>query len=75
MVSVDQIHPLLSEVMQTLSKVTNPEFEPRNKIRDWLVTLNMMRAVDELAEGQVRQLLFDLEATHVAFMRELKDGK
>ena len=36
--------------------------------------MNNMRASDELNEGQVRQLLFDLESSYNAFMRLLGGG-
>lgn len=33
----------------------------KTKIKDWLISLNQMKASDELDATQVRQLLFDLE--------------
>lgn len=36
-----------------------------------LITLNKMKASDEINEGQVRQLLFDLESSHTEFYRSL----
>ncbi|KAK9764425.1 Vacuolar protein-sorting-associated protein 28 [Basidiobolus ranarum] len=75
MVAVDQIHPWLSELMQSLSNVSSlpADFEGKVKIRDWLITLNKMKASDEINEEQVRQLLFDLENAHSAFYRSLSD--
>ena len=58
-VAVDQIHPQLSDLMQSLNKV-HPQ-EAKGKLKDWLITLNKMKAADELDEEQVRHLLFDLE--------------
>ncbi len=75
MIAVDQIHPLLSDLMQALNKIPSlpPDFEGKTKTRDWLIALNRMKASDELEESQVRQLLFDLEQSHSAFHRSLSE--
>ncbi|KAL4934524.1 S-adenosylmethionine-dependent methyltransferase [Aspergillus undulatus] len=61
MVSKDALHPLLSEVIQSVNKVTDVDFEDRGKIIQWLITLNQMRATEELGEEQARELAFDIE--------------
>ncbi|CAG8460979.1 2769_t:CDS:2 [Ambispora gerdemannii] len=73
--AVDDIHPMLSELMQSLNKVSSlpADFEGKAKLRNWLITLNSMKASDELNDEQVRQLLFDLENSHNAFYRSLSD--
>ena len=75
MFAVDQIHPVLGDLMQSLNKVTSlpADFEGKNKIRNWLISLNKMKASEELTEEQARQLMFDLETTHSAFYRSLAD--
>ena len=61
-VAVDQIHPQLSDLIQSIHRVSLPkEYEGKAKIRNWLIVLNKMKASDELSADQVRQLLFDLE--------------
>jgi len=77
MVAVDQIHPLLSDLMQSLNKVTSlpPDYAGKAKIRDWLIALNKLKASDEIKEEEVRQLLFDLEAAHTEFYRGLGGGR
>eukprot|EP00842_Homolaphlyctis_polyrhiza_P002164 jgi/Hompol1/2949/HPOL_003074-RA len=62
-VAVDQIHPQLSDLIQSLNRVqTLPkDYEGKIKIRNWLIALNKLKASDELSQDQVRQLLFDLE--------------
>ncbi|KAI9101127.1 vacuolar protein sorting-associated, partial [Phlyctochytrium arcticum] len=62
-VAVDQLHPLLSDLIQGLNKIGTlpPDYEGKAKIRDWLITLNKMKASDEMTQDQVRQLLFDLD--------------
>ncbi|KAJ2264471.1 Vacuolar protein-sorting-associated protein 28, partial [Coemansia sp. RSA 371] len=37
------------------------DFKWKPVFRDWLITLNQMKASDELDEGQVRQLMFEVE--------------
>src|SRR5215469_7497415 len=46
MVSKDALHPLLSEVIQSVNKVTDRDFDSRGKIIQWLITLNQMRATE-----------------------------
>ncbi|RHZ54174.1 hypothetical protein Glove_429g20 [Diversispora epigaea] len=73
MKAVDEIHPMLSDLMQSLNNVNTLPAEFEAKIRNWLITLNAMKASDEINESQVRQLLFDLENAHNAFYRSLSD--
>ncbi|CAG8460837.1 19132_t:CDS:2 [Cetraspora pellucida] len=73
MKAVDEIHPMLSDLMQSLNNVSSLPAEYEAKIRNWLITLNSMKAIDEINEEQVRQLLFDLENAHNAFYRSLSD--
>lgn len=74
LIAVDQIHPLLSDLMQSLNKVSlMGTFEGKSRIKEWLIILNKMKANDELGEDQVRQLLFDLENAHTSFYRCLSE--
>ena len=54
--SKDQLHPLLSELMGSLNTSMPKDFEGRGKIVQWLITLNQMRAADEVTDGQSRQV-------------------
>ena len=74
MMAVDQLHPLLSDLMTSLNKLSLPPNTGVNKtkIREWLVTLNKMRASDELNEEQGRQLLFDLDVAFTEFNNSLR---
>lgn len=71
MAAVDQIHPLLSDLLEAIGRVSSipQDFVGKEKVKSWLVTLNKMKASDELDQDQVRQLLFDLESAHNAFYR------
>lgn len=71
MVSKDALHPLLSEVIQSVNKVTDADFENRGKIIQWLITLNQMRATEELGEEQARELSFDIESAYQGFKATL----
>ena len=68
MVSKDSLHPLLSEVIQSVNAVTGGEdFEGRGKIVGWLIRLNGMRANEELGEEEARQLSFEMEGAYAGF--------
>ncbi|KAJ5422883.1 Vacuolar protein sorting-associated VPS28 [Penicillium cf. griseofulvum] len=71
MVSKDALHPLLSEVIQSVNKVTDIDFEDRGKIIQWLIALNQMRATEELSEDQARELAFDIEQAYQGFKATL----
>jgi ESCRT-I complex subunit VPS28 len=68
----DQLHPLLSDVIQSVNKVTDRDFENRGKIVQWLITLNQMRATDEISEDQSRELELDMNAAYQGFKATLK---
>ena len=69
--SKDALHPLLSEVIQTVNQVTTADFENRGKIISWLIRLNGMKATEELGEDEARQLIFDMEGAYAGFKATL----
>eukprot|EP00128_Syssomonas_multiformis_P003014 Colp12_sorted_trinity150504_noHs@11820 len=73
MYAVDQIHPYLNDLMESMNKLSSlpPTFEGKVKVKEWLTVLNKMKASDELSEEQVRQLSFDLESAYNAFHKSL----
>ncbi|KAI9876612.1 MAG: Vacuolar protein-sorting-associated protein 28 [Pleopsidium flavum] len=71
MLSKDSLHPLLSEVIQSVNKVTDHDFDNRGKIIQWLITLNQMRATEDLTEDQARELAFDMEQAYHGFKATL----
>lgn len=75
--AVDDIHPLLSDVMNSITKVPElpNEFPGLAKVQHWLKVLNDMRAADEIDDDQARQLVFDLESLYGSFMHWLKSKK
>lgn len=75
--AVDEIHPLITDVMSSLTKNTSlpSDFEGLLKMKGWLQKLNQMRAMDEIQEDEVRQLLFDLDSSYAAFHKHLQKMK
>jgi ESCRT-I complex subunit VPS28 len=61
--AVDQIQPLVQEIVASLSETAGlgQGFEGANRIRGWLGTFANMRANEELSEEQIRQLNFDID--------------
>lgn len=68
----DQLHPLLSDVIQSVNRITTGDFDARAKIVQWLITLNQMKATEELGEDQARELELDMNAAYQGFKATLK---
>lgn len=75
LVAVDQLCPLLSDLLQSMQRIQNlpPNFEPKDKVKDWYSKLYQKPANYELPESDVRQLLYELDASYNAFIRTLKN--
>lgn len=71
MLSKDSLHPLLSEVIQSVNHVTTADFDDRGKIISWLIRLNGMKATEELGDEEARQLAFDMEGAYAGFKATL----
>lgn len=69
--AVDQLQPLLNDLVDALHRTSLPEFDGKVKLKNWLIKLNQMNASDELEENQIRQLLFDLESAYSTFHKLL----
>jgi len=67
MLSKDTLHPILVETIQAVNKVTDQDFENKGKIVQWLITLNQMRAAEELSPEQARELQFDMNQAYDGF--------
>jgi ESCRT-I complex subunit VPS28 len=68
----DQLHPLLSDVIQSVNKVTDRDFEGRGKIVQWLIALNQMKATEEISEDQSRELEMEMNTAYQGFKATLK---
>ncbi|MCJ1281085.1 Vacuolar protein-sorting-associated protein 28 [Xylographa opegraphella] len=69
----DQLHPLLSEVIQSVNKVVDGDFDGRGNIIKWLIRLNGMRAGENLGEEETRECAFELEGAYAGFKARLGD--
>lgn len=72
MLSKDTLHPILVEIIQSVNKVTGRDFENKGKIVQWLITLNQMRAAEDLSAEQAREFQFDLNAAYDGFKATLE---
>ncbi|CAD0027338.1 unnamed protein product, partial [Aureobasidium pullulans] len=71
MLSKDTLHPILVETIQAVNKVTDRDFENKAKIVQWLITLNQMRAAQDLSDEQARELQFDMNLAYDGFKATL----
>jgi ESCRT-I complex subunit VPS28 len=55
-----------------VNKVTDKDFENRGKIVQWLITLNQMKASEELSEQQARELDMDIQQAYQGFRQTLQ---
>ncbi|XP_015608546.1 uncharacterized protein LOC107274201 isoform X2 [Cephus cinctus] len=74
--AMDELHPDLRDLMDTMNRLSilPSDFDGKQKVAEWLQTLNNMSASDELSETQVRQLIFDLETSYNAFNKILHNS-
>ncbi|XP_024400197.1 vacuolar protein sorting-associated protein 28 homolog 2 [Physcomitrium patens] len=73
MLAVDQVHPMMSDLILALSKVPqlSPDFVGKVRVKEWIARLNKMGASEELTQDQARQLSFDLEMSYNGFIQSL----
>lgn len=73
MVTVDQVHPLLSDLFSSLNKLTilPSNFEGKTKMKEWIARLSKMGAAEELTQQHARQLNFDLDSSYNSFLEAL----
>ncbi|GJE90759.1 vacuolar protein sorting-associated protein 28 [Phanerochaete sordida] len=68
----DQLHPILQELVTGYARFKgSKDWEGRSKLVAWLITLNGMKASEELTNEQIRQLSFDIEHAYNEFFRSL----
>ncbi|XP_076766737.1 vacuolar protein sorting 28 [Xylocopa sonorina] len=74
--AMDQLHPDLRDLMDIMNRLSilPSDFDGKEKVAEWLQTLNNMSASDELSDTQVRQLIFDLETSYNAFTKILHNA-
>lgn len=74
--AMDKLHPDLRDLVDTMNSLSilPSDFEGKQKVAEWLQTLNNMSASDELSDTQVRQLIFDLETSYNGFNKILHNS-
>jgi len=72
----DQLHPMLQELVTGYARFKgSKDWEGRSRMVSWLITLNGMKASEELTDEQSRQLIFDVEHAYAEFFRSLGGDK
>ncbi|KAF9465299.1 vacuolar protein sorting-associated protein 28 [Collybia nuda] len=72
----DQLHPILQDLVTGYARFKgSKDWEGRSRMVGWLITLNAMKASEEITEEQSRQLLFDVDHAYAEFFRSLSGGK
>ncbi|KAJ1964917.1 Vacuolar protein-sorting-associated protein 28 [Dipsacomyces acuminosporus] len=73
MKSVDKLHPLIAELLQSLNSAAflPQDYKWKGSLKDWLISLNKMKASDELDDDQMRQLIFEVEQAYSDFHKSL----
>ncbi|KAK9828516.1 hypothetical protein WJX72_000513 [[Myrmecia] bisecta] len=76
MTAVDQLYPVLNDLMQTLNKVSQlpPDLSGKVRVKGWITKVHTMAASQELTEADARQLLFDLESAYNEFMTTIQQA-
>jgi ESCRT-I complex subunit VPS28 len=70
----DQLHPILQDLVTGYARFKgSKDWEGRSRMVGWLITLNGMKASEEITEEQSRQLLFDVDHAYAEFFRSLSD--
>jgi len=74
LVAVDQMCPVLSDLISSLSKIPSlpPDFTPKEKAKTWYSRLYQRPANYELNDEEVRQMLFDLESSYNEFIGTIR---
>ncbi|GLC40584.1 hypothetical protein PLESTM_001090000 [Pleodorina starrii] len=72
--AMDQTCPILLDLINSMDKVSSlpPDFPPRHKVLSWYTKLYQKPANYELPEEDVRQLMYELEASYSIFLATLR---
>lgn len=72
--AVDELLPLVRDLQASIIGIPNlPPLAGIDRIAGWLVTLNNMRASEQLSEAQCRQLGLDVEQAYTALKTWLQE--
>jgi len=73
--AAEDLHPLLSDLISSLTLVKGVPADVTGLVETWLITMNQMRAAEEVGEEQGREMLFDMDKAYNGFHRFLKQNK
>ena len=59
--AAEDLHPLLSDLISSLTLVKGVPADVTGLVETWLITMNQMRAAEEVGEEQGREMLFDMD--------------
>ncbi|KAF2668428.1 vacuolar protein sorting-associated protein 28 [Microthyrium microscopicum] len=71
MIEKDVLHPILVDIIQAVNRFSDVDFENKGKIVQWLITLNQMRAADQLTPDQTREFSSDMTQAYTGFKQIL----
>lgn len=65
MKSMDELLPDLRELNETMDRLTilPPTYEGSKRVKTWIDKMSTMSASDELDDGQIRQMTYDMETS------------
>jgi len=65
MKSMDELLPDLRELNETMGRLTMlpPSYEGSKRVKAWIDKMSNMSASDELDEGEIRQMTYDMETS------------
>ncbi|XP_055346737.1 vacuolar protein sorting-associated protein 28 homolog [Paramacrobiotus metropolitanus] len=73
MKAVDEIQPEMRDLMDTINRLSilPADYEGRAAVSKWLHVMSSMNASEEFDDGQIRQMIFDLESGYSALLKLL----
>lgn len=72
----DQLHPLLSDLMTSLTEQDEEteevvELEGKARIVKWLIRINRMKVSEEISEEEAREIFFEVEGLYGEYLKTL----
>mmetsp|Transcript_62271 Transcript_62271/g.148625 ORF Transcript_62271/g.148625 Transcript_62271/m.148625 type:complete len:358 (+) Transcript_62271:51-1124(+) len=72
--AVDDLLPLVRDLQARIAAIPSlPPLPGLERMQGWLVTLNNMRAADQLSEDQCRQLVLDVDQAYASLEKWLQE--
>mgnify|MGYP003527510869 CR=1 FL=1 len=71
LVTVEHVHPLLSELLRNINRASNVPQGIRESIKSWLIALNKRRPTDALTEEEAETMARQVEEAHDQFYQSI----